>query len=304
MSLERLDLNLLLVFESLDAERHVTKAAARLGLTQPAMSNALRRLRTAFDDDLFQRTPTGMQPTALARELAGPVGEALALVRGAMALNRPFEPGQAVASFVVGMSDYAELVLMPPLMTTLQATAPGVSLVVRHADRETALELLDADRAQLAIGGFPEPPPRMTRVVLFRDELMALLRPEHPAAQGQLDLERFLAFAHLLVSPVASREGAVDRALAGLGRTRRLAAVVSHHLAVAPILRGSDLFCTMARRIARPLAAAFGLVVRPLPPEIVLSVQTTSLVFHNRYAQRPDHRWLRAQIARTARGLG
>jgi LysR family transcriptional activator of mexEF-oprN operon len=300
MNLDRLDLNLLRLFEALYAERHVTRAAMKLGLTQSAASNALRRLRESFQDDLFQRTPSGMEPTALAHALAAPVGAALEAVRAAVALNRPFEPAQAEESFTLGMSDYAEFVIAPPLVAALRERAPGVSLVIRHVDREVALALLDEDRVQLAIGIFPEPPARMTRTVLSRDELVVLMRPDHPAAGG-LDLETFLAWPHLLVSPVASREGAVDRALAVQGRSRRLTAVVSHHLVVAPILRSSDLLCTMARRLAAPLAAAFGLALRPVPAGLGLGQQTTSLVFHNRYAQRPAHRWLRTLVAETAR---
>jgi Bacterial regulatory helix-turn-helix protein, lysR family len=147
MDLDRLDLNLLRIFEALMAERHITRAAARLGLTQSAASNALGRLRAAFEDDLFQRTPTGMEPTALARELAGPVGAALDAVRAAVALNRPFDPAHAEESFTLGMSDYAEFVLAPPLIAALRARAPGVSVVVRHVDREVVTALLDDDRA-------------------------------------------------------------------------------------------------------------------------------------------------------------
>src|SRR3954471_23647283 len=301
MALERLDLHLLRVFRALDAERHVTRAAARLGLTQSATSNALARLRTAFQDDLFQRTPTGMEPTALARELAAPVSAALDAVRAAVELNRPFESATARDAFVVGVSDYAEFVLAPPLVAALRERAPGVSVVFRHADREGALALLDEDRIDLAIGIFPEPPARMTRTVLMRDDFVVLLRKDHPAADAPLDLARYLAWPHLLVSPVASREGAVDRALAQLDRQRQLAVVVSHHLVVAPILLGSTLLCTLARRLATPLAAAFGLATCALPDGLVLAAQPTSMVFHNRYAQRPAHRWLRALVAETAR---
>jgi LysR family transcriptional activator of mexEF-oprN operon len=303
MDLDRLDLNLLRVFEALMAERHVTRAAARLGLTQSAASNALGRLRAAFKDDLFQRTPAGMEPTALARELAGLVGAALDAVRSAVALNRPFDPARAEEDFTLGMSDYAEFVLAPPLIAALRARAPGVSIVVRHVDREVVTALLDEDRAHLAIGQFPEPPTRMTRIMLLRDELAVLMRPDHPAVKEGLGLEAFLTWPHLLVSAVASREGAVDRVLANLGRERRLAAVVSHYLAAAPILRGSDLLCTTARRIAIPLAEAFGLVLLPVPAALALGSQPTSLVFHNRYAQHPAHRWLRALITETARRL-
>jgi DNA-binding transcriptional LysR family regulator len=302
MSVDRLDLNLLRVLEALAAERHVTRAAVKLGLTQSAVSNALRRLRATFQDDLFQRTPGGMEPTALARELAAPVSTALDAVRAAVELNRPFKPETARDGFVVGVSDYAEFVLAPPLVTRLRERAPGVSVVFRHADRDGALALLDQDRADLAIGIFPEPPARMTRIVLMRDDFVVLMRGDHPAATG-LDLDTFLAWPHLLVSPVASREGAVDRALAALGRSRELTAVVSHHLVVAPILQGSGLLCTMARRLATPLATAFGLALLPLPAGLALAPQPTSLVFHNRYAQRPAHRWLRALVAETARRI-
>src|SRR5689334_24516284 len=188
MDPERLDLNLLRIFAALAAERHVTRAAVRLGLTQSAVSNALRRLRAAFGDELFQRSPAGMEPTALARELEGPVGAALDAVRAAAALNRPFDPATARDDLTVGMSDYAELVLGPPLIAQLAGTAPGLSLTVRHVDREVALDLLDQDRAQLAVGTLPEPPARMTRLVLLRDGFAVLLRRDHPALAEGLDL--------------------------------------------------------------------------------------------------------------------
>ncbi|MGE3742592.1 MAG: LysR family transcriptional regulator [Geminicoccaceae bacterium] len=300
MSLDRLDLNLLRVFQAIDAERSVTRAAARLGITQSAASNALARLRAAFDDELFQRAPGGMEPTALARELSLPISAALDAVREAVELNRPFDPAIASDEFVVGVSDYAEFVLGPRLVATLRTRAPHVSVVFRHSDREGALALLDEDRAHLALGMLPEPPARMTRVVLMRDRFVVLMRSDHPAAAA-LDLDAFLSAPHLLVSPVASRTGAVDRALGGLGRRRTLAAVVSHHLVVAPILLRSDLLCTLALQLAGPIAAAFGLALRPLPPGLELPAQPTSLVFHNRYVQRPGHRWLRALVAETAR---
>jgi len=297
-----LDIDLLRLFEALMAERNVTRAAQRLGLTQSAASNALRRLRARLGDELFLRTPQGMVPTALARDLQAPVAAALAAVRAAGAMSRPFLPAEATTSFVIGMSDYAEFLLVPPVGALLRERAPGTSLIVRHADREVALGLLDRDEVQLALGSLPEPPAHMTRTVLLRDALVVLLRPDHPLAD-RLDLETFLAAPHLLVSAVASRQGAVDRALAGLGRQRRLAVVVSHYLVAAPALCQSDLVCTMARRAAEPLARAFGLVIRPLPPPITVARQATSMIFHNRYARQPAHRWLRRLIAESAKGL-
>ena len=302
MALDRLDLNLLRVFHAIDTERSVTRAATRLGITQSAASNALSRLRIAFADELFQRTPGGMEPTALARDLAAPIRAALDAVREAVELNRPFDPASARDEFVVGVSDYAEFVLGPALVATLQAAAPQISVVFRHSDREGALALLDQDRAHLALGMFPEPPARMTRVVLMRDRFVVLMRPDHPLA-GALDLDAYVEAPHLLVSPVASREGAVDRALGAIGRRRTLAAVVSHHLVVAPILLRSTILCTLAEQLARPVATAFGLTLSPLPLGLELPAQPTSMVFHNRYVQRPAHRWLRARVADIARAV-
>ena len=300
MALERLDLNLLRVFQAIDAERNVTRAATRLGVTQSAASNALARLRLAFQDDLFQRTPHGMEPTALARELAGPVAAALDAVRSAVELNRPFEPATAREEFVVGVSDYAEFVLAPAAGGLAALGAPGVAVVFRHADREAALALLDQDRAHLALGMFPEPPTRMTRIVLLRDEFVVLMRAGHPAAAA-LDLDAYLATPHLLVSPVASRE------VRSTGRWRHSGERASsppwspHHLVVAPILLRSDLVCTW------PAVSPARSPPRSASPSALCRrgwswpSQPTSLVFHNRYAQRPAHRWLRALVAETAR---
>lgn len=302
MDPSRLDLNLLRVLLALQEERHVTRAAARLGLTQSAVSNALRRLRATFQDELFLRTPQGMEPTALACELAAPIAAALDAVQAALVQNRPFAPDTATEHFTIGASDYAEFVLAPRLVSALQREAPGVSVVFRHVDRDVAAALLDEDRVHLAIGTLSEPPVRMTRTMLMRDGYAVMMRRDHPAARA-LDLETYLAWPHLLVSPVASATGAVDRALAALGRRRRLAVIVSHYLVVAPMLAGSDLICTLTQRLAHPLAAGFGLAVRPLPAGLTLAPQPTSLMFHNRHAQRPAHRWLRRLVRDTARGL-
>jgi DNA-binding transcriptional LysR family regulator len=204
------------------------------------------------------------EPTALARDLAAPIAVALDAVRAAVELNRPFDPQRSREQFTIGASDYSEFVLGPDLVASLQARAPGVSVVFRHADRDGALRLLDEDRAHLALGIFPEPPARVTRIVLMRDRFAVLTRSGHPAAAGP-DLDAYLAVPHLLVSAVASRQGAVDRALAAIGRSRTLAAMVSHHLVVAPILRRSDLVCTLAGHLASPIARACDLPLRPPP---------------------------------------
>ncbi|WP_207459500.1 LysR family transcriptional regulator [Azospirillum sp. SYSU D00513] len=302
MDIARFDLNLLRVFEAVFQERSVTRAAQRLHLTQSAVSNALTRLRGAFGDDLFMRSAAGMEPTALAEEMYGPIRSALEGVRAAVALNLPFEPARAAASFTLGMSDHAELVLGPPLIASVARDAPAVELTIRHCDKGTAFELLDSGAIQIAVGMLPEAPARMTRILLPRDPLVTLMRDGHPAAEGAFDLERFLAFPHLLVSATAGRVGAIDRALAEAGRRRDLRAVVSHLLVAGPILQQSDLFCTMPEQVARSLAGAFGLAVRPAPLPVPLS--RMSMIWHNRHDRQPAHLWLRRLMAGIARAEG
>lgn len=299
MNLNQLDLNLLRIFDAVMGERSVTRAGLRLGLSQAAVSNALNRLRAAFEDELFLRGPAGMEPTALARELAEPIRAALGNVAAALALRLPFDPAASDHTFLLGMSDHAEFVLGPPLICRLRRDAPGTSVTIRHADRQDALDLLDLDKIELAVGVLPDPPPRMVRQILFREPLVVLMAAHHPAADGaRFELETYLAHPHLLISATATREGAIDRLLAAMGRQRRLAAVASHLLAAPPMLLGTDLFCTMLERVARPLATAFGLAVRPLPLEC--EPARTGMIWHRRHDQRPAHVWLRRLVAELA----
>ncbi|WP_207485738.1 LysR family transcriptional regulator [Arenibaculum pallidiluteum] len=304
MELTRFDLNLLRVFEAVYRERSVTRAAERLHLTQAAVSNALARLRAAFGDRLFLRGPGGMTPTALAEELHRPILGALDGVRAAFDLRLPFDPASAEAAMVLGVSDHAEFVLGPALLARVAAEAPGLALTLRHCDRRNALPLLDEGAIQLALGVLPEPPERMTRQMLLRDELAVMVRAGHPAAGpsvASLDLDAYLAWPHLLVSAAAERTGAVDRALEAIGRTRRVAVVISHLLSAGPLLARSDLVCTLPGRVARPLAAAFGLVVFPVPAGLSLAAASLSQVWHGRYDRQPAHGWLRRIVAEIAR---
>lgn len=294
MNLRAFDLNLLLVFDTLMQERNVTRAAERLNLTQSSVSNALRRLREACGDDLFHKTPRGMDPTALALDMAPAVSRALAAAREAFDMNRPFDPPTASDEFVLGMSDYAEFVFGSRLVPMLRQRAPGVSVTIRHADRQNAVQMLDDDDIHVAVGVLPEPPPRMTQTMLLDDSFTVLMRAGHPAAGEALDLEAYLAYPHLLISATASKEGAVDRALEPLGRRRRLSVVASHLLMAGPMLRDSDLICTMSSRVAGPLGAAFGLITRDVP--LAVRHSRISSVFHRRYEQRPAHIYLRGLL--------
>lgn len=297
--LATLDLNLLRVFDAVARERHVTRAASRLHLSQPAVSNALARLRAALNDELFLRRPGGVEPTELALALAGPVAEVLDRLRDTLAVHAPFDPPTADRVFVIALSEYAEAVLAPTVLERMARDAPGCLLAIRHADRTNWQELVERGEAELALGMLPEPPAIYTRIRLLPEAFMTLMRPGHPLSKGVLTEDRLITFPHLLHSPNGSREGALDMALATRGKKRRLGAVVAHLSAVPEILKRTDMVMTLSSRLARSLAEAHGLALRESPVEIRHT--RLSMIFHRRFESDAGHAWLRRLILAVAR---
>lgn len=302
MDLTTLDLNLLRVFDAVMRERHVTRAAARLGLTQSAVSNALARLRAAFGDELFVRRPGGVEPTALAADLDPPIAAALDQVRAALALKLPFVPATASDHFAIGMSEYAEAVLAAPLVAALAAEAPGCTLTIRHVDRTDAGPLMEREDIAIALAVMPEElPAHYTRILVLPDEFVTLLRPDHPLAEEELTLERFASFPHLVVSPNGSRRAALDEPMRAAGQPRRVAVTCGHFLAVADILLASDLVCTMSGRIGHRIARVRGLAVRTTPVDV--RHMRLSMAWHRRHDSHPAHVWLRRTLQALARAV-
>ena len=297
--LATLDLNLLRVFDAVARERHVTRAAQRLNLSQPAVSNALARLRAALNDELFLRRPGGVEPTELALALAGPVAEVLDRLRDTLATHAPFDPAVSDRVFVIALSEYAEAVLAPLLLERMAREAPGCLLAIRHADRTNWQELLERGEAELALGMLPEPPAIYTRIRLLPEAFMTLMREGHPLAKGVLTEDRLITFPHLLHSPNGSRDGALDVALAARGKKRRLGAVVAHLSAVPEILKRTDMVMTLSSRLARLLAEAHGLALRESPVEIRHT--RLSMIFHRRLESDGGHAWLRRLMLTVAR---
>lgn len=295
-----IDVGLLRVFEAVLAERQITRAARRLNVTQSAVSNSLARLRRLFDDELFVRTPDGMQPTATALSIAEPIAAALDAIRTALAVKLPFDPAHDEATLRLGLSEYAEMVLAPALITRVVRAAPGVRLVVRHVERGDGLGLIDDGLIDLTAGVLPAPRPHMLAATLLDDDMATLMRRGHPAAGG-LDFAAFLAFPHILVSASGAMVGAIDRLLEAEGHRRHLAAVIGHLTAVPPILTDSEFLCTMPGRVARALAAAHDLAWAPTP--MTLKPLRLSMIWHRRQDRQPAHIWLRDQLRATAAGL-
>lgn len=299
MDISSFDPNLLKAFDALHAERHVTRAGLRIGLGQSAMSGTLTRLRALFGDELFVRTPSGMQPTARADDLAGPVADALHLVRGALRADG-FAPGTAERAFTVAMSDYAAFVLLPPLLARLGVEAPGIDLRVRGMfGRGEAVELLDGGEANLAVGIPVEASARILGRPLLLEGLACVARRGHPAFVYGPDLGAFVNAPHLLVSPEGDRAGLVDSKLAELGLERRVVLSLPQFLVAPFVVAETDLVAMLAARVARRFAAiGAGIDVHETP--VALPDWPLALMWHRRSDAHAGTVWLRNIIAEVA----
>src|SRR6185503_18488287 len=221
MNVQDIDLNLLRVFDAELHESGVTPAAARLGLTQPAVSNALARLRKLFGDPLFVRTPSGMDATPFARELAELVRQALALLQSALAHGPGFDPATATPAFRVYMSDLGQIEFLPPLVERAQRVAPGVRLEAVALEVEDIGDALAAGALDLAVGFLPGLGPPVRRQPLFRDPYVCLMRADHPAAGLRLTKKAFLESSHALVSYKGGHR-VIEEALERAGLARKI----------------------------------------------------------------------------------
>lgn len=291
-----IDLNLALALDALLAERHVTRAATRLGITQSAASHALARLRALLGDPLLVRGPRGdmlatPRATALAPALHRALGELATALHGAP----PFDPATARASVRIATSDYVELLVLPKLIERLARLAPGIDV--------WAVPLPDFGDTQLATGAIDVAigPPRgsarpagMYEKVVFAEVFRCVMRADHPLAGERLTLARYCGARHVLVAPRGQPGSFVDDALAALGRERRVAVAVPHFLVVPHLLASSDLIATLASRIAELFAPMLGLVTTA--PPIELPGFKMAMSWHERSHHDPMHRWLREQL--------
>jgi len=296
--IEAFDLNLLTVFEALWAERNVTRAARRVGITQSAMSHALKRLRAQLSDALFHPTPGGMIPTPYAQELAGPLGEALALVRRTVETPRKFAPRTLRRTFTVATSDYVEMVLLPRLLARVARLAPEVTLVVRPAAARPERELVSGVHDLLITPGDGDAP-GVRAQALFDERFVCVLRAGHPDAHGRkLSLERFLRLPHVLVSPQGSGPAAVDEALAALGKRRRVTLRIPNFLIAPLVIAETDHVITLPERVVRAVAGRRRLAV--FPPPVALPGFSVSQRWHERNDADPAHGWFRDLVAEVA----
>lgn len=299
-TLRGVDLNLLVVLEALLAERHVSRAAVRLNMSQPAVSHALARLRQLFDDPLLIRRNGRFVPSARALELAPALAEALRQVREV--LGPPgFDPAQESRTFRLAMSDYGSAVVLPGLATALRAEAPGVALTVRQASREAMIQqVMDGD-CDLALGVFPHLPERVESARLFLESFACLAdRRSLGAAAGDagMSMAAYLARPHLLVAMSDAAGTEIDAALQAAGHARRVVLTVPHWGVAPRLVAGTDLVLTVARKALAAVERDPALAV--FPPPFAIPPFPFVQAWHQRRTGDPAHQWLRATVARVA----
>jgi DNA-binding transcriptional LysR family regulator len=297
MDIRSVDLNLLKAFDALMTERAVTRAADRIGLSQPAMSHALSRLRGVFNDELFVRTATSMEPTARAREIAPLVTTAIEHIEAALRLGGGFDPATSTAIFTAGMAEYAEIALVGRLARRFAEEAASATLRLLPATGHQALDQLDRGEIDVAVAHLPQVPAHIDRVVLLRDPFVVVMRQGHPAAARPLTLEAYAAQTHVLVSPRGATSGALDGILVDFGLKRRIALLVATYLAVPAALATSDLVATVPERTARQIAATAEIAILPLPIDFATTV---TMAWHRRAAADPAQTWFRALLVDAA----
>jgi DNA-binding transcriptional LysR family regulator len=295
-----IDLNLLVVFDAVMQERNVTRAGQRLGLSQPAMSHALTRLRYMLKDDLFVRSPKGMLPTPRAEELALPVRTALDALQHSLEPPQ-FVPAKSTRSFRIAVDNYAAIVLVGPLVGRITKKVPDVTLEFRPSGTLDILDLLDRDELDLAIGSFALQGERFSRSSLLHDDFVVVLRKGHPAGDStELSMEKFAALPHLDISSGSYPTDFIDQALARR-RLRRRIQLRAPFLSAVRILVASDMAVILRRRVAEELIRYRPLVIRAMP--LASPMVETSMIWARRVDNQPAHVWLREMVGAATKGL-
>jgi DNA-binding transcriptional LysR family regulator len=290
------DLNLLIVFDAVMHERNVTRAGGKIGLSQPAVSHALSRLRYMLKDELFIRTPDGMVPTPRAEQLAAPVRRALSDMQLALE-PETFVPQEATRLFVLALNNYAAVILAPRLVTEVISTAPGIRLDLRPTGLRDMTALLDRGELDLAIGTFEDAGERFATAPLLEDSFVVVMRRDHPATQRRLTEEALAGLSYLEISSSGENSSFVDQWLG----TRGLARKITHRaprLSAAAILSRTDMVAVLSRRLAEYWVQSHGLSMCRLPFDS--PVIRTMMLWHRRFDGHPAHLWLRKLVQQTA----
>lgn len=296
-NLRSIDLNLLVFFDALMSERHVTRAANKVAISQSAMSNALSRLRHVFKDELFVRTSKGMEPTTRAIELGQSVSQILQQTSRLMFSDTQFDPATSSRSYLIRMSDLIGSLVLPTLINNLEQESPNITLDILHVSPEKTVELLESDRLDIALSTDLQHNNSIRSHKLIADRMVCILKKDHPLAKEKLTLKKFLESKHLRVSMSPTDIRFVDNVLADKGFARNVVINVPHWLLVPEVLKKTELIGVISERLANSFIDD-DLVIRQLP--FAANYFYWTMYWHKRYEHNQSHQWLRGQITLTS----
>lgn len=294
MELREIDLNLLVVFNELLRLRRVSAVAAALGISQPAISNALNRLRKLLGDELFLRTSKGMVPTPFAENLAEPIGYALGAIHNTLNAQSAFEPAASTRSFTIAMTDIGEIYFLPDLMKRLSKVAPGVAISTVRNHTVNLREEMESGRVDLAIGFMPDLKAGFFQRRLFRQRYVCIFRKGHPLARQGMTIESFSGAEHVAIVAAGTGHSMVDEVIQRAGVPRQVRLRVPHFVAVGHILQTTDMIAVVPQAYAERTLKPFGLETAACPvkiPDIVINV-----LWHARNNREPANQWLRQLV--------
>lgn len=298
MNLRTIDLNLLTVFDTILSERSLTRASAKLHMSQPAISNALARLRTTLNDPLFVRTAQGMMPTPRTKQLAGPVRQALDLIQNSLREQGTFEFGTAARKFTIAIGDYGEAVIMPRFVDWLAQVAPNIQIQIRpELGRFIKAELREGV-VDLAMDYFRIRGEEFHHVHAMDEHLVSMVRQDHPVIGDHLSLDDFLALPHVMLT---QDKPIVDTVLQAHGLSRNIALQVPHFLSMPLIVQKTNFICTLPKRMALVYAEFFRTKVLKTPLEF--PPIPIYFMWHQSLDSDPGHRWLRNALCELCQRL-
>ena len=294
-NLAGIDLNLLVIFDALIAEQHVTRAAKKVGLSQPATSSALSRLRVLFKDELFVKSSRGVIPTSKAIALAEPIRQALLDIQSAIASQQNFDAATSERTFRLGMDDYTEALFLPKLLQYIERVAPNIKIQVFPSNWQRSPKLLDTDRVDITLGHCPHWKTWHCRQLLYEECFVTVMSQNNPLIENPITLTDYVAASHLLVSPKGDMVGLVDKHLEELDLKRRVAMSMPNFLPATLVIATTNLIATLPEQIAKTCTSVLKLHISPLPFE--MTGFSVDLLWHAKNERDSGHIWLRETLS-------
>lgn len=295
MDLKNFDLNLLLVFDEMLKARNVSTVANNLGVTQPAISRSLKRLRVLMGDELFYRTPKGMEPTSYALHLAEPIGYALGSLRSAISQEYTFDPKTSRRNFTIRMSDIGEICILTRLLHVLDREAPNVSITIVRDNINTLKGELEAGRIDLAIGLLDGLEAGFFRRQIYKQGYVCVFRHDHPLASRQMSLQDFMDAEHAVVTATGTGHVHIDELIEKQGIHRKIKLRIPNYASLEHVLGSSNFVATVPESLVQPNIRPFSLAISKHP--VALPLLSIDQFWHSRFHKDPGNSWLRNLIA-------